>query len=160
MTMTTHLFRFSLAALLLVPVAAAGQEGFALWKASELKQRDQALSGKVGPDRSARETLADYGNHRFRLLHRNGDGNPEQHDRVIDVVIVQSGAGTLVVGGTMINPRAGSTAGEWLGTGLDGGDRHPLGPGDVAHIPAGAPHSFLVPQGGHLTYVLVKFPAP
>ena len=45
-----------------------------------------------------------------------------------------------------------------VGTRLDGGDRHPLGPGDIVHIPAGVPHAFLVPEGKHLTYVLLKIP--
>ena len=152
--------RFLTAALLVVPVLAADPPGFALWRAAELKQRDAALSRKVGADHSARETLADYGDHRFRLLYRDADGLPEQHDKIIDVVIVQSGEGTLLLGGTMINPKTSSGAGEFLGTGIEGGERHLLGAGDVVHIPAGIPHSFLVPKGKHITYVLVKFPAP
>ena len=43
-------------------------------------------------------------------------------DAIIDIVMVQSGAGTLMMGGTMIGKR-GSGNGEWLGTRLDGGDR-------------------------------------
>ena len=151
--------RFLMAVLFVVPVVAADPPGFALWRAAELTQRDQLLSKKVGADHSARETLADYGDHRFRLLYRDADGLPEQHDQIIDVVIVQSGEGTLLLGGKMINSRASSGAGEYLGTGIEGGERHPLGAGDVVHIPARVPHSFLVPQGKHITYVLVKFPA-
>jgi hypothetical protein len=147
------------AALLVVPAFAADPSGFALWKSAELKQRDEALSKKIGPDHSARETLADYNGHRFRMLYRDADGFPEQHDNVIDVVIVQSGEGTLVVGGKMIDPKGGGGAGEYLGTSIEGGDRHPLGPGDIVHIPAKIPHSFLVPTGKHITYALVKFPA-
>jgi len=59
----------------------------------------------------------------------------------------------------MINPKAGGGAGEYVGTSLEGGERHALGPGDVLHIPAKIPHSFLVPAGKHITYVLLKFPA-
>ena len=150
--------RFLTAVLFVVPVLAADPPGFALWRAPELKQRDEALSKKVGADHSARETLADYGDHRFRLLYRDADGLPEQHDKIIDVVIVQSGEGTLLLGGKMINSRASSGAGEYLGTGIEGGERHALGAGDVIHIPPKIPHSFLVPKGKHLTYVLVKFP--
>ena len=83
---------------------------------------------------------------------------PEQHDNIVDVVMVQSGEGTLQLGGEMIGRRAGSGAGEYAGTRLEGGTRHPLGAGDVVHIPAGIPHSFLVAKGRHVTYVLVKFP--
>ena len=48
--------------------------------------------------------------------------------------------------------------GEYVGTALTGGELHPLAVGDVVHIPAGIPHSFLVPAGKHITYVLLKFP--
>ena len=98
--------------------------------------------------------------HRFRLLYRDADGLPEQHDNTVDVVIVQSGEGTLVLGGTMINRKAGPGIGEYVGTGIEGGQRHALAAGDLVHIPAKIPHSFLVAKGKHITYVLVKFPAP
>src|SRR6478672_6871742 len=141
-------------------VLTGAQSGYGHWSAAELRARDAALSTKVGPDHSARETLADYGDHRFRLLYRDADGVPEQHDQIVDVVFIQSGEGALQLGGTMVAKRAGSGPGEYLGTRLDGGERHPLAPGDVVHIPATIPHSFLVPAGKHITYVLVKFPAP
>ena len=147
--------------LTLTGVATPGgqQSSFGHWKASELDARDKALSTKVSADHSARETLADYGDHRFRLLYRAADGAPEQHDAIVDVVYVQSGEGALQLGGTMVGKRAGSGPGEYLGTRLDGGERHPLAAGDVLHIPAAIPHAFLVPPGKHITYVLVKFPA-
>jgi hypothetical protein len=141
-----------------ISTRAEDPKGFAMWKSSELKQHDAELSKHVAADHSSRETLADYGDHRFRMLYRDGDGNPEQHDAIIDIVMVQSGSGTLVMGGAMVGKRS-TTAGEWLGTRLDGGDRHPLAPGDIVHIPAGIPHSFLVAPGGHITYVLLKIPA-
>ena len=152
--------RFLTAAFLVAPVLAADPAGFAMWKSAELKQRDEALSKKVGPDHSARETLADYGDHRFRMLYRDADGVPEQHDNIVDVVVVQSGEGTLLLGGRMINPKASIGVGEYLGTGIEGGQRHALASGDLVHIPAKVPHSFLVPKGKHITYVLVKLPAP
>src|SRR5580693_4454537 len=87
------------AALLVMPAFAADPSGFALWKSAELKQRDEALSKKIGPDHSARETLADYNGHRFRMLYHDADRLREQDVNVIDVVIVQGGEGTLVVAG-------------------------------------------------------------
>src|SRR6476661_4946687 len=131
--------RLLVALLLVVPAVAADQPGFGLWTAAELKQRDAALSTHVAADHSSRETLADYGDHRFRLLYRDADGNPEQHDNIIDVVMVQSGEGTLLLGGRMINPKASGAAGEYLGTGIEGGERHALAAGDVVHIPAKIP---------------------
>jgi len=146
-------------ALLVVPVFAADIPGFALWRASELKKRDEALSKKVGPDHSARETLAEYDDHRLRFLYRDADGFPEQHDNIVDVVIVQSGEGTLHLGGKMIDSKGSTGSGEFLGTGIEGGEKHAIGAGDVIHIPAKIPHRFLVPKGKHITYILVKFPA-
>jgi hypothetical protein len=151
--------RFFAVALLAVPVFAADIPGFAMWTAAELKQRDAALSKKVGPDHPARETLAEYDDHRLRFLYRDADGFPEQHDNIVDVVFVQSGEGTLHLGGKMIDSKGSTGSGEFLGTGIEGGEKHPLGAGDVIHIPAKIPHRFLVAKGKHITYVLVKFPA-
>ncbi len=150
--------RLCAAIMLVAPMFAADHPDFRLWKADELQRRHLALSKKVGPDHSARETLADFGDHRFRFLHRNADGFPEQHDAIVDVVFVQSGEGILQLGGVMIDKKATGGAGEFVGTRLEGGERHALGPGDVVHIPATIPHAFLVPKGKQITYVLLKFP--
>jgi len=152
------MIRFAAMALLVAPVFAADHPDFRLWKADELQRRDAALSKKIGPDHSARETLADFGDHRVRFLRRDADGFPEQHDNIVDLVLVQSGEGVLQLGGTVIDKKATGTPGEYVGSRLDGGSRHALGAGDVIHIPATVPHAFLVPKGKHLTYVLVKFP--
>ncbi len=150
---------FALAAVSL-PALQAGEPGFLRWSAAELERRDAALSEAIRPDGSARETLADYevgGSHRFRFIRRDADGSPEQHANIEDVVLVQSGAATLVVGGELID-RAGGD-GEYRGTGIAGGVRYAVGRGDILHIPAGTPHRYLVPEGGHVTYVLVRMPA-
>ena len=146
------------AIVLTVPVSAADPPGFAMWRASDLKAHENELAKHVGADHSSRETLAEYKDHRFRMLYRDADGNPEQHDAIVDIVMIESGEGTLVLGGTMAGRRA-TSPGEWLGTKLDGGERHPVGAGDIVHIPAGIPHSFLVASGNHITYVLLKIPA-
>ena len=156
--MAQHRF-FPLIALVLLPAFAAGPEGFEHWTPTAIHQREQVLSKNVQPDHSSRETLADYHDHRFRLLYRDGDGYPEQHDNIIDIVIVQTGEATLVLGGTMIGQKQSSGAGEWTGMRLEGGATHPLAAGDVVQIPARVPHSFLVPPGKHITYMLLKIPA-
>ena len=139
------------------PVLGFDPPGFAMWKASELRQRDAALSTRVGRDHSARETLADYGNpagaHRFRFIHRDADGIPEIHSGVIDLVYIQSGTGTLLVGGEILDRRGD------MGSGIEGGTRYPVGAGDMLHIPRETPHRYLVEEGGHVTYVLVRLPA-
>ncbi len=139
------------------PVLNFQPPGFALWTDAELQRRHTVLTGQIRPDHSARETLADYGSptrsHRFRYIHRDADGLPEIHDDIIDVVLITSGAGQLRVGGRILN-RRGS-----LGSGIDGGIVSPVAAGDVLHIPAKTPHGYLVPDGGYITYVLVRVPA-
>jgi hypothetical protein len=147
------------ALLLVVPVSAQAPADFGLWRSADLTQRDAALAKKIGPDHSARETLHDYGDHRFRFINRDADGFPEQHDQIVDVVFVHSGEGTLVLGGTMIGSKGTGEKGESAGTDIEGGARFPIAAGDVMHIPAKIPHRFLVPKGKHITYVLFKFPA-
>jgi len=134
----------------------ADPPGFLMWDVSELEARSEALGTRIGPDGSARETLADYqtpsGSHRFRYIRRDSDGRPEQHDNIEDVVFVKSGGGTLLVGGEMLG-RTGD-----LGTEIVGGWRYPVSAGDVLRIPPGIPHAYLVPAGGHVTYLLVRVP--
>jgi mannose-6-phosphate isomerase-like protein (cupin superfamily) len=151
--------RFLMVALLVVPVSAQAPAGFGLWRAADLKQHDAALAKKIGPDHSARETLADYGDHRFRFINRDADGAPEQHDQIVDVVFVQSGEGTLVLGGRMVGSKGTGEKGESLGTDIQGGQSFPVAAGDVIHIPAKIPHRYLVPKGKHISYVLFKLPA-
>jgi hypothetical protein len=138
---------------------AAEESSFALWTPSAIGQHEAKLMTNVAPDHSSRETLADYGDHRFRLLYRDADGLPEEHDKIVDVVLVHGGEGAVMLGGTMSGKKGSALTGEYLGAGLTGGERHPLAAGDIVHIPAGIPHSFLVPEGKHITYVLLKFPA-
>ena len=153
------MMRAFLLLLLLVPSFAAEESSFALWTPSAIGAREAALMKHVAPDHSSRETLADYGDHRFRLLYRDANGLPEEHDKIVDVVIVHSGEGALMLGGTMSGKKGSAATGEYLGTALTGGEVHPLTAGDIVHIPAGVPHSFVVPEGKHITYVLLKFPA-
>ena len=148
-----------LAAVLLSPAPdqAAASPGYLMWDAAELEERSDALGTRIGADGSARETLADYetpaGSHRFRFIRRDSDGRPEQHDEIDDVVLIQSGGGTILVGGEMLG-RTGD-----LGTAIEGGTRHEVGAGDILRIPAGTPHAYLPAAGGHITYVLVRLPA-
>jgi len=151
--------RLCLVLLLFAPTFAAEKSSFALWTASAIEQRENILMKNVAADHSSRETLADYGDHRFRLLYRDADGFPEEHDKIVDVVMVRSGEGALMLGGTMSGKKGSAATGEYVGTGLAGGQVHPLAVGDIVHIPAGIPHSFLVSKGKHITYVLLKFSA-
>ena len=49
----------------------------------------------------ATQALGAYGNHSFLIAHREGDGEAELHETQNDVMVIESGEATLVVGGTV-----------------------------------------------------------
>ena len=72
------------------------------------------------------------------------------HNEVTEVYHVLEGRGTLVTGGTLVNPkvrelnpRRYELNGPGVsGTDIEGGVSRPIGPGDIIIIPAGTPHKF------------------
>lgn len=101
----------------------------------------------------------DFGDHAMQIGHREVDGQAEIHLTKSDVLVIQSGAATLITGGQAIDP-VSSGPNELLGSGIRGGVSHDMRPGDVIEIPPGVPHQFLVPKGGQVTYFVVKAVRP
>ena len=141
-----------------VPVQAADPPKAVVWSASELGGYAKTLAPKMNENKIATERLATYGNHFVMMAHREGDGEAELHETQIDFFVVQSGAATLVVGGTLVKPRT-TQPHEVRGPSIQGGERKTLGPGDIVHIPAGIPHQLLVPAGKEFTYFVIKVDA-
>jgi mannose-6-phosphate isomerase-like protein (cupin superfamily) len=125
---------------------AADPQGFKIWKAQELKS--QAKS----------EMLGDFGNHNTRMTFRDNDGEVEVHDNWTDVIVVESGEATLMIGGTPVNPK-NTAPGEWRAASATGAEKKAIAPGDILHIPAGVAHQFLVAPGKKVTYFALKVPA-
>jgi mannose-6-phosphate isomerase-like protein (cupin superfamily) len=142
-------------ALLVCSVSGAGPEGFQTWKSDRLKSYADSLHAKMDAQKVAVENLANYGNHKLIVAHREGSGRAEQHQTQSDIFIVQSGEATLVVGGTIPGVKTESP-GELRGAAVSGGVRQKIGPGDVVHIPPKTPHQLLVDAGKQVTYVTVK----
>jgi len=153
--MRTVLLALCLAAAALPAGAPAG---FEHWKAAELQGFTERLAPKINAQKIAIQALGSYGNHSFLIAHREGDGEAELHETQNDVFVVESGQGTLVVGGTVVNPRT-TAPHEVRGSSIRGGDRVPVAVGDVLHIPAKVPHQMLVATGQQITYFVVKIDA-
>jgi mannose-6-phosphate isomerase-like protein (cupin superfamily) len=134
---------------------AAAPAGFELWKGSELRGMEKTLAPKMNAQKLAMQQLGNFGNHSLMVAHRQADGEAELHETQSDIFIVQSGAGTLVVGGKVVNGKT-TAPGEVRGTSIEGGEKRALAPGDVAHIPAKMPHQVLVQNGRQITYAIVK----
>ena len=98
---------------------------------------------------------AEFGDHLLEISHRDGNGRAELHKTKADVMVIQSGSATLVTGGEVIDPVT-TGVNEIQGSGIKGGVKHEVGPGDVIEIPAGVPHQFFLAPGTQITYLVVK----
>ena len=102
--------------------------------------------------------LFDTPNYKVDAGRRTAPGEVEFHAFVTDIMHVQSGTATVVIGGEMVNPRDVSP-GEVRAASVEGGKAYRLKPGDVFVIPNGQPHWFKeVP--GPLEYYVVKVVSP
>lgn len=133
--------------------------GFDLWKKTELQGFEKKLAPKVNAQKLATEQLGSYGNHSFMVAHRQGNGEAELHETQNDIFVVESGEGTLVVGGTVVDPKTIQPH-EIRGPSIKGGERNAVAAGDIVHIPAQVPHQMLVEPGREITYFVVKIGAP
>jgi mannose-6-phosphate isomerase-like protein (cupin superfamily) len=99
--------------------------------------------------------MADFGDHSLQIAHREASGRVEVHQTKADVIVIQSGAATLVTGGDVMDPTPAG-ANELQGSSIKNGVSHTLAPGDVIEIPPGVPHQFLLAPGTQITYLVVK----
>jgi mannose-6-phosphate isomerase-like protein (cupin superfamily) len=136
-------------------LSAADPTGFGQWKGAELKSYDKKLAPKINDQKIGSASLADYGNHNLMVIHREGSGQAEWHEKQADLFIVQSGEATLVVGGTVVDPKT-TEPNEIRGPSIKDGVTKHLGPGDVVHIAAKTPHQLMLDAGKQITYAVMK----
>ena len=149
------LFAFAFLFVALAPVLGADPPGFLQLNKDSLNALEKSLASKLDANKSASQRVGEFGNHLIMVAYREADGEAEIHDTQTDIFVVQSGEATLVVGGTVLEGRT-TAPGETRGRAISGGEQKLLGPGDVVHIPAKTPHQTLVPQGKHVTYLVIK----
>lgn len=78
------------------------------------------------------------------------------HDKDAEMFYVVEGAGTIVTGGTVQNVRRTNPLNS-SGSGIEGGSRRRLGPGDFVIVPEGTPHWFTEIEG---TLVMMSIHLP
>jgi glc operon protein GlcG len=98
--------------------------------------------------------LLEVDGYKIHASRREGPGVAEVHDWETDVVYVLDGAATLVLGGTVVDPKV-TEPGQVRGPMIRGGESRRIGKGDVLVIPAGVPHWFKEVQRP-MTYFVVK----
>jgi mannose-6-phosphate isomerase-like protein (cupin superfamily) len=126
-----------------IVVAAADPAGFVQWKGAELKSYEKKLVPKLDQHKIAAESLGNFGNHNMSIIHREGSGQAELHEKQADLFIVQSGEATLVVGGAVVDPKT-NEPNEVRGPSIKDGVSKRLGPGDVVHIDPGKQITYAV----------------
>jgi mannose-6-phosphate isomerase-like protein (cupin superfamily) len=140
--------------LLVLPLVGAEPAGYKYWSAAELKSLAKPLSTKTNAITSS-ENLGNFGVDHALMIHREGSGVAELHEKEADVMVVVSGAATLVVGGSMPGSKT-TTPGEVRAPNVEGGVRQKMGPGDILHIAPKTPHQLLLEPGTQITYFTLK----
>jgi mannose-6-phosphate isomerase-like protein (cupin superfamily) len=144
-----------LSLLVLVPMFAADPPGFVVWKGSDLKSFDKTLASKLDDRKAAMEEFSKVGDFQTLIVHREGDGEAELHERDAVVLIIESGEATLVAGGNIVDPRT-IAPGEIRSASIQGGESKAVTGGDVVLIPANLPHQVLVAEGQRVTYLAIR----
>jgi uncharacterized RmlC-like cupin family protein len=139
--------------LVFVPVfmaVAAVPAGYDHWTAEQFRTHKTMKNGL------ASETLGHWGNHLLLKTRREGsNGQAELHEKQADLIVVQSGQATIIIGGKIVNGKTTATN-EIRGTSIEGGARQALNAGDIVHVPAKTPHQVLLDPGQTLDYVVLK----
>jgi mannose-6-phosphate isomerase-like protein (cupin superfamily) len=150
---------WKLGALALAGMAAAAiPAGYTHWTAEQIQSREKTLPAKMTRMKVGLESLGRWGNHSMSVVHREGSGEAELHQTQADILIIRSGEGSIVIGGTIPGGRT-TTAHEIRGPRIEGGEKQALHPGDVVHIAAKTAHQIVVEPGHQLDYFAVKVDA-
>lgn len=137
--------------LFVLPLIAAAPAPFEHWSAATLKSYDEKFAGQE----VAAQQLGSYPLQAAVVRHREASAGAEAHQHAADWLVIQTGAGTLLLGGTIANAKTESP-GELRGEAIVGGTRQSLAPGDIVFVPAGTPHQFLLEKGQKITYFALK----
>lgn len=132
---------------------AGDPEGFSVWKGAVVQNADKELAGKIDDQKFAWQPLGTYDNHLIGISHREGDGSAEVHETQVDIWIVNSGEATLVLGGTVVDPKTVKPH-EIRGKSIEGGTTQQLAAGDIVHIPVNVPHQLKISK--RFTYTVIK----
>lgn len=116
-----------------------------------------AMADTLRAQHAVARVLGDRGSYQYVLVTRDSTGAPEQHARWTDVMLVQSGAATVLLGGRYEGGHE-ETPGETRGGRLVGATARAVAVGDLLVIPAGLPHQVQVRRGTVVRYVTVKAP--
>jgi mannose-6-phosphate isomerase-like protein (cupin superfamily) len=117
----------------------------------------KAKADHKGDDTNTVEVLATVGPYPVQLEYRTGATAPSVHKVQAELIYVVDGGCTMIMGGTLVNPKAG-TGTNLSGTAITGGAPRKLAKGDYILVPPGTPHWVTDVQGGRFVSVTLHMP--
>jgi mannose-6-phosphate isomerase-like protein (cupin superfamily) len=159
--MRTSLLSFAFAAALAVPAAAqpmtpATVKTFA--SSSEVQQLiAKAKADRKGDAPTTSEPILSLGTYHANLEYRPIAGPAAVHDTENEMMFVIEGAGTLTMGGQMVNPTRPNPANQSAAT-ISGGTDTAVAKGDFIMVPHGTPHQITAVKGAPLVLMTLHMP--
>lgn len=126
-----------------------------VWLTADLKAGSDRLASSPDAKTIAGKTLGAFGNQSASLWRRATSGQAELHKTKIDLIVIEQGSATLLVGGTIADGHA-TQANEIRGSAIRNGEAHKLSPGDIVRVPANVPHQFILEPGQTVAYFALK----
>ena len=136
----------------IVPLQAADPTTPIYWSAEKTRALIKEAAAKVNKDTGMSPQR--FMDSAF-MMYREKSSGSEIHTGSADFIIVNDGAGTIVVGGTIVNGKL-DRPGEIRGDSIEGGTPYAVKAGDTLYVPKNVAHQFQVQAGRYLVYTVVK----
>ncbi len=117
------------------------------------------VTGKSDAEFKAIKQVATFGTRAVMMIRRDpGASVPEVHRQMSHILFVESGEGTLVLGGELVGRQKDpSGAGDREnGTAIRNGVEYHVLPGDVFQVPPETPHQYVVQPGKQMTILTIN----
>ena len=157
--MRIPLLSFLVTATLILPAAA---QNAAMMKTFTSSAEVQQLIAKAKVDRkgdapTTSEPILSLAPYRANLEYRPIPGPAAIHDTEDEVMFVIDGAGTITLGGQMVNPTRSNPTNQSAAS-ISGGTDQKLTEGDFLIVPHGTPHQITAVPGAPLVLMTLHVP--
>jgi mannose-6-phosphate isomerase-like protein (cupin superfamily) len=138
--------------LVVAPVQAADPVVPIHWSAEKTREIMRDVATRVNKENG--QSPQRFGDSMF-LMHREKSSGAEAHTESADFIVINDGAGTILIGGKILNGKL-DRPGEIRGDAIEGGTPYQVKAGDTLYVPKAMPHQFQVQPGSHMVYTVVK----
>ena len=159
--MRTSLLVLAATAALIAPAAAQTMSPAAIKtfaSSGEVKQLiAKAKADRKGDAPITVEPILSFGNYHANLEYRPIAGPAALHDTENELMVVIEGAGTITMGGQMVNPTRPNPANQSAAA-ISGGTDTAVAKGDFIMVPHGTPHQITAVNGAPLVLMTMHMP--